>query len=270
MSISRWDEWEVCRGFLDLHKLQKLMTDEYEAFAHDFLPDIICGGTRSEVYTQFEGTEQRFYFDNLRLLPPVARDSSGALVLDNFDQAFRRKSTLSCIVCADVFHETRQFHDCIALEQLHDMLAKGFRVQGLRAVKARVDADGDLVSQDPRAECPPHGVDGGEDWAGKEVVLIMQFPASYDDPFVVEDIYVQTTKKPFPEYDARVMISKDLVVNRSTPLFNMPLMVGVFPSMPFFCTPEDVVSPIAGSFIVNGLAKQIFIQVRVFCCVRVL
>lgn len=266
MSVRRWNEWEVVRGFLQRYPLHKLMTDEYEAFLHDFLPDIICGGTRSEVYTQYDGTEQRFYFENLRLLPPVCRDSSNALVLDSFDQAFRRKSTLSCVVCADVKHETREYHDCLTLEQVYDMLEKGLRCEGLRAVKARVDDGGMLVSQDPKAECPPHSLPGSlpdaEHWIGKFVVLIMQIPANYDQPFAVEDVYEQTTKKPFPEYDDRVIISKDLVINRSTPLFRMPLIVGVFPSLPFFCTPEDAVSPIAGAFIVNGLAKQIFIQVR--------
>ena len=127
---------------MNAHPLHSIMVDEAEAFMEDFLPDIIVGGTKSEVYQQHDGTEHRFWFENLRIMPPAYQNANGALVRDSFDAAFHRKATLYCGVCADVMHETRVYRECVTLEQLRVQLATGRCSSGFCAVKTCVDAAG--------------------------------------------------------------------------------------------------------------------------------
>ena len=268
-----FDEWSVVKGFLDMRPLTALVVSEAEAFYEEHLPDILCGGTRSEVFQQHNSVEHRFWFENMTLKPPMYQNAQGQLVLDSFDAAFKRKATLCCVVCADVLHATKVYRECLTLEQLYAQCRFHHLEAGWCAVKARVKDDG-IGLCGCNTPCPEHRLPlahacNGK-WAGKAVVLIVKISSDgcgrgrmlWSDDLVLGDVFEQTSKKPFPEYDERVLVDKTLVVNRGTTLFETPLLMGVFRDVPQFCSTNDCASPLTGSFVVNGLPKQIFTQVR--------
>ena len=179
------------------------MTNEYEGFVHKFLPEIIAGASRSQVMHQYGGTELKYYFAKVQIAPPVFRSPQG-LRLDSFSQAFRRKSTLACVVLADVHHETREFRDCLTVEDVHRQFTRGVRGTGWRAVKGEVRGGrlhGHLAGG-PGA-CPPVAVpaETAAKFDGKAVVIILPFPEievwGEAWKFAPEDVFVQATRKPF-------------------------------------------------------------------------
>lgn len=263
-----FDPWEVVSDYIKYLPLHSVMTNEFEGFVRKFLPEIIAGHSRSQVTHQFGGTEHKYYFAKVQIAPPVFRSPQG-LQLDSFSQAFRRKSTLACVVLADVHHETREYRDCLTLEDMHEQFLRGVQGSGWRAVKGKVRGGrlhGQLTGAD---ECPPIPLPGviADKFDEKAVVIILPYPrvSRWGDPweFAAEDVFVQATRKPYPEYDSRLLISSTLMVNAQVPLFDLPMLMGVFAGVPGYCTRAEERSPVTASFVINGLPKSIFMQFRV-------
>ena len=106
---AEFDSWDLMEDYVKYLPLHTIMTNEYRSFVERFLPDIITGHSRSQVMHQHAGTEHKYYYKNLRIAPPIFRNGDKGLCVDSFSQAFKRRSTLSCIVMADVYHEMRVY-----------------------------------------------------------------------------------------------------------------------------------------------------------------
>lgn len=262
-----FDRWQIMKDYTIYLPLHTIHTDEYEAFARKFLPNTIAGHTRSQVMNQANGTEHKYYYKNVRIAPPIFRNGAKGQMIDSFGQAFRRKSTLACVVLADVYHETREYRDCLTLEDVYTLFNRNVQLNGWRAVKGKV-VNGKLTGQTAPTACPPVNLPKAtaEKFAGKGIVIILPFPRirkwGTAWKFNADDVFAQKTRKPFPEYDQRLLLDKTLVINAQVPLFDLPLLMGAFAGVPHFCTAEEERSPVTASFVINGLPKSIFMQFR--------
>ena len=262
-----FDPRELMSSYVKYLPLHSIMTREYRSFIERFLVDIITGHSRSQVMNQFAGTEHKYYYKNLRVAPPIFRQRGKGLFVDSYSQAFKRKSTLSCIVMADVYHETRVFQDCLDLEDVYNQHKRNYKGTGWRAIKGRVKS-GKLWPQGEKAICPPVLLPKAVAAKFKDtaVVIICEYPNvrtwGQCFKFKAEDVFEQATRKPYPEYDQRLLLHKTLTVNSQVPLFDLPLLMGVFAGVPHFCSKEEERSPVTASFVVNGLPKSIFMQFR--------
>lgn len=301
------DEWKVAEDFLRMYPLRSVMLGEFEAFLKKFLPDIVTGGTQSEVYAQHNSEENRFRFRNLRIFPPTYQDPKHGTLLDTFASAFRRKSTLCAIVTADVLHEHRIYRPPLSLKQFHaeftnrlpsSISASAILSHDWIVLKTKVNGVGELQEGAISHKLPP----SFHRWKSQEVIVIFRYvdflslslsplllallflpcvviydvwcvptiwyhrypdtSRPWNQSWVVGDVFKTANKKPFPEFDDRLLIKKTMTINLQTALFDMPLMIGLFPNTLCFDDPKDRASPVAGSFCTNGLPKQIFLQLR--------
>ena len=266
-----FDRWQIMKDYTIYLPLHTIQTFGFEAFARKFLCNTIAGHTRSQVMHQANGTEHKYYYKNVRLAPPIFRNGAKGQMIDSFGQAFRRKSTLACVVLADVYHETREYLDCLTLEDVYTLFTRNNALKGWRAVKAKV-RNGCLVGQTGPTACPPVHLPSNlseealAEFEGNGVVIILPYPDIVEWgaawTFAPEDICLQKTRKPYPEYDQRLLLDKTLTVNAKVPLFDLPLLMGVFAGVPHFCTSKEERSPVTASFVINGLPKSIFMQFR--------